>query len=70
MAWSPAGGQAATLQSLGVAVAAGAQPTVHDLAGQGQDTAVIVRDEAGVGGHQDPTTARPDRHAIAAAARP
>jgi hypothetical protein len=35
-AWSPAGGQATTLRSLGVAVVAGAQPTVHDLAGQGQ----------------------------------
>lgn len=35
-AWSPAGGQAATLRSLGVAVVAGAKPTVHDLAGQGQ----------------------------------
>jgi hypothetical protein len=57
----PGGGQAATLRSLGVAVVAGARPTVHDLAGQDQDQGqgggVIVRDEAGVGGHEDPTTA-------------
>jgi hypothetical protein len=45
------------MRSLGVAVAAGAQATVHDLASQGQDGGVIVRDEAGVGGHEDPATA-------------
>ena len=41
-AWSPAGGQAATLRSLGVAVVAGAQPTVHDPAGQGQGGGAIA----------------------------
>jgi hypothetical protein len=53
---SPADGQAATLQSLDVAVAVEAQPTVHDLAGQVQDGGVIVQD-AGVGGQDDPTAA-------------
>jgi len=49
MARQRLGGQAATLPSLGVALAAEAQPAPHDLTGQVQDCGVVVQDEVGVG---------------------
>jgi hypothetical protein len=48
------GGRGATLPFVGVAAAAEAQPAVHDLAGQVQDRGVVVQDEVGVGGQDDP----------------
>ena len=44
----------AALLPAGGAVAAQAEPTAHDLAGQVQDGGVAVQDEVGVGGQDDP----------------
>ena len=44
------GGRGATLPSAGAA----AEAAVHDLAGQVQDRGVVVQDEVGVGGQDDP----------------
>jgi hypothetical protein len=57
-------GRPAVLPHGGVAVVAQAQPAAHDLAGQVQDGGVVVQDEVGVGGQDDPVQLEGERGGV------